>query len=345
MWPFTHWTAQVDNSTISQIYPGIHSLISAPDSLITEQAWFVSFRQATTKRFEDIARRNVNDAVDTVDRTFATVTGAVIKHTEVKLGVIASGLNPHLSDLTGSGTTTDATTSRTKSSKRARKVQETKDVNSDDGDDRSEEFWLVRDIGDKDKNDDDLDALLYDSLNEAEVASASALSPVASSSLSSPSTSWPLGQHATCSKAKLGRRQQRFQSLDRARFWKLQSGRTVEDVMFNASLMESAPVAFRSCTIDFDCKSTKALFTDKEWRELQAHNKFTLPHPPVTTTEYLKQVRRAMLEGDHVSKIPLPEHDRFTCELAMTTCMKWARIYKKDPSPFIADNLSEAYWA
>ncbi|KAF9119394.1 hypothetical protein BGX30_003868, partial [Mortierella sp. GBA39] len=133
-------------------------------------------------------------------------------------------------------------------SKRVSKIQETEDDNE------SEEFGLARDIGDKDKFDDDLDALLYDSPNEAEATSAS-ISPTPTSSSTSP----------LCSKTKLRRRQQRFQALDRARFWKLQSGRAVEDVLFSASLKEDAPVT--------------------------------------------------------------------------------ARIYKKDPSPFVVDNLSEAFWA
>ncbi|KAF9904781.1 hypothetical protein EC991_002351, partial [Linnemannia zychae] len=133
--------------------------------------------------------------------------------------------------------------------KRASKIQGTED------DDGLEEFGLIRDIGDKDKADDYLDELLYDVPNEAEATLAPTQLTETSASISK----------LLCSKTKLDRRVQRFQTLDRARFWKLQSGRAVEDVLFHASLEKNAPMT--------------------------------------------------------------------------------ARIYKMDPSPFVADNLSEAFWA
>ncbi|KAF9378594.1 hypothetical protein BGX21_002876, partial [Mortierella sp. AD011] len=52
-----------------------HDLIEAIQSS-GFHSWFIGFRQGTTKRLENIAHRNVNDVVDAVDETFATVTGA-----------------------------------------------------------------------------------------------------------------------------------------------------------------------------------------------------------------------------------------------------------------------------
>ncbi|KAF9399401.1 hypothetical protein BGZ76_007919, partial [Entomortierella beljakovae] len=40
----------------------------------------------------------------------------------------------------------------------------------------------------------------------------------------------------------IARRTERFKKLDKSRFWKLNSGRTVEDVLFNASLSIHASV-------------------------------------------------------------------------------------------------------
>ncbi|KAI8361211.1 hypothetical protein B0O80DRAFT_152877 [Mortierella sp. GBAus27b] len=114
----------------------------------------------------------------------------------------------------------------------------------------------------------------------------------------------------------------RFEGLDRSFFWKLRSGRAVEDVLFAASLDKDATVAIRSCTVDFDCEATKGLFTANEWEELQEHNTFGLPQLPETTVGYILKLRKAMLEGKHVSTVNFPEQDRFSCELAMVTCMK-----------------------
>lgn len=116
-------------------------------------------------------------------------------------------------------------------------------------------------------------------------------------------------------------------------------------MLFAASLDKDATVAIRSCTVDFDCEATKGLFTANEWEELQEHNTFGLPQLPETTVGYILKLRKAMLEGKHVSTVNFPEQDRFSCELAMVTCMKRAHLYAKDPSPFVTKGLSEAFWA
>ncbi|KAF9350338.1 hypothetical protein BGX34_001273 [Mortierella sp. NVP85] len=64
-------------------------------------------------------------------------------------------------------------------------------------------------------------------------------------------------QHATCSRSKLDQRIKRFQQLERSRFWRLRSGRAVEDVLFMASLQENAPVGARLY------KKTPSPFTTK----------------------------------------------------------------------------------
>ncbi|KAF8941268.1 hypothetical protein BGZ58_000553 [Dissophora ornata] len=176
------------------------------------------------------------------------------------------------------------------------------------------------------------------------VAASSSRAP--SASLSPPPPSASSVSFTKCNKRKVGRRTQRFVEMDRGQFWMLKSGKTVEDILFAASLQENATVKIRSFTLDFNCSATKALFSADEWIELLEANSFDLPRLPKTTEDYLGTIRQKLLSGEHVSMVPLPtKEDTFSCELAMTTCMKWARLYKKHPAPFAFDGLSEAFWA
>ncbi|KAF9941402.1 hypothetical protein BGZ65_003799 [Modicella reniformis] len=206
-----------------------------------------------------------------------------------------------------------------------------------DGDDNYDDdaFGLDQDIESEDEA--ELSRILYSPDHEAPTT--------ATSSQTAASLLEFYAQHATCSRSKLDRRIKPFEQLDRSRFWRLRSDRAVEDVLFMASLQEDATVGIRSCAIDFDCETTRRLFTDEEWQELQERNNFRLPGLPATTVDYLVNVRKAMMADEHVSTVALPVPDRFSCELAMITFMKWTRLYKKTPSPFTIKSLSEAYWA
>ncbi|KAF9370366.1 hypothetical protein BGX21_005586 [Mortierella sp. AD011] len=146
------------------------------------------------------------------------------------------------------------------------------------------------------------------------------------------------------SETKLTRRIERFFRLDSSRFWILNSGRTVEETLFNASLEVDATIKIRGYMIDFDCPITKKLFTDDEWNEIQQQNQFTLPPLAKPTIDYLLSVRQAMLDGKAIVGVPLPVEDVSTCKLILQTFLEWEELYTKQPSPFTT-SLSEAYWA
>lgn len=81
-----------------------------------------------------------------------------------------------------------------------------------------------------------------------------------------------------------------------------------------------------SYMIDFDCERTKAIFADDEWKKIEEMNDFQLPELPESTERYLCDVRRALIKGQHVASVPVPEEDRYSCELVRRGFLLW-RVY------------------
>ena len=79
----------------------------------------------------------------------------------------------------------------------------------------------------------------------------------------------------------------------------------------------------RSYTIDFRCGRTKALFTKDEWKEMKELDNFELPKLPESTGRYLRDIRRALVGGQHVASVPVPEEDRYSCELVLRSFLSW----------------------
>ncbi|KAG0335219.1 hypothetical protein BG004_000083 [Podila humilis] len=136
----------------------------------------------------------------------------------------------------------------------------------------------------------------------------------------------------------------RFASMDSLYFWKLKSGRTVEEVVFRSSLAKDANFKMRSYTIDFDCERTRALFNDEEWEEIEKLNDFQLPKLPESTGRYIRDVRTALVKGKHVASVPIPEDDRYSCELILSSFLSWTQLYLSKPCPFGNEDLSESFW-
>ncbi|KAI9240539.1 MAG: hypothetical protein BYD32DRAFT_151546 [Podila humilis] len=170
---------------------------------------------------------------------------------------------------------------------------------------------------------------------------AAALSSSAPSSSSLPTSSTPLSSPKKRKRPTIDRegwtststetiretdfrsRKERFAVMDQDQFWKLRSGRTVEEILFTASLKLEANFKMRSYTIDFGCERTKALFTKDEWREINELNDFQLPKLPESTEKYLRNIRKALVQGQHVASVPVPEEDRYSCELVLRSFLSW----------------------
>ncbi|KAG0013439.1 hypothetical protein BGZ82_002142 [Podila clonocystis] len=137
---------------------------------------------------------------------------------------------------------------------------------------------------------------------------------------------------------------ERFEIMDQHQFWRLRSGRTVEEILYNASLKIEANFKMRSYTIDYDCERTKALFTKDEWKEMNVLNDFQLPKLPESTEMYLRDVRKAIVLEQHVASVPVPKEDRFSCELVLRSFLSWTQLYVSKPCPFGNKDLSESFW-
>ncbi|KAI7821243.1 hypothetical protein BC939DRAFT_210763 [Gamsiella multidivaricata] len=61
----------------------------------------------------------------------------------------------------------------------------------------------------------------------------------------------------TSTEPDLSSRKERFAAMDQSQFWELRSGRTVEEILYNASLKREANFKMRSYTIDFGCERTR----------------------------------------------------------------------------------------
>ncbi|KAF9158065.1 hypothetical protein BGX21_003863 [Mortierella sp. AD011] len=168
------------------------------------------------------------------------------------------------------------------------------------------------------------------------ISSSSKICPAplsSSSSPFSPLTSKTKKRKANAKEPDMSRRTKRYEEMNPSDFWRLSSGRHVETVLFQASLTGQATFKMRSYTIDFHCKRTRALFTDEEWDEMSQLNNFELPRLPQSTIEYITQARKALVNGQHVTSVPMPTEDQFATHL-----------YKAKPSPFGNKCLSETYW-
>ncbi|KAF8933613.1 hypothetical protein BGZ47_010785 [Haplosporangium gracile] len=139
-------------------------------------------------------------------------------------------------------------------------------------------------------------------------------------------------------------RKERFATMEQSQFWKLRSGRTVEEIVFNASLRQKANFKMRSYTIDFDCERTKSLFTKSEWKEMKELDDFQLPTLPESTEKYLRDLRKALVKGQHVALVPVPDEDQYSCELLLRAFLSWKQLYISKPCPFGNKDLSESFW-
>ncbi|KAF9364625.1 hypothetical protein BGX34_000929 [Mortierella sp. NVP85] len=156
---------------------------------------------------------------------------------------------------------------------------------------------------------------------------------------------------AAMHKAHTDSRIRRYKLLDKKLFWRLKSGRAVETVLHEASLQPAATTCICSYVIDVSCRTTKALFDVDEWDEILAKTRFDLPQLPRPTLLFLDRLRQSILQGQHPNYVPLPDpgatdhKDLADCLLAQKTAAEWHFLYHKEPSPFVVDDLSEAWWA
>ncbi|KAG0327681.1 hypothetical protein BG000_000844, partial [Podila horticola] len=158
------------------------------------------------------------------------------------------------------------------------------------------------------------------------------------------SSAAPTVDSAEANQRRTERRKRRHVDLDHSKFWKLASGRCVEDVLFNAAVCGGANVKVRSYTVDFDCEQTRVLFSEAEWKEMKAYNQFSLPKLPKSTTQYLKAVRKALMNDKHPASAAVPHKDRYTCDLILRTVLSWTSLYTEEPSAFANSALTEAFW-
>ncbi|KAI7823522.1 hypothetical protein BC939DRAFT_158669 [Gamsiella multidivaricata] len=135
----------------------------------------------------------------------------------------------------------------------------------------------------------------------------------------------------TSTEPDLSNQKEPIAAMNRSQFWKLRSGRTVEEILHNANLKRKANFKMRSYTIGFGCERTKALFTKDEWKEMKELDDFQLPRLPETTERYLRDARKALVKGEHVASAPVPKEDRYSCELVLRSflscCTSQSRVH------------------
>ncbi|ORZ27669.1 hypothetical protein BCR41DRAFT_392126 [Lobosporangium transversale] len=139
----------------------------------------------------------------------------------------------------------------------------------------------------------------------------------------------------TSAKPDLSSRKARFAAMDRSQFWKLRSGRAVEEVLYHASMKQEANFKMRSYTIDFGCERTRVLFTVDEWEEMKKVGDFQLPRLSETIERYLYDVRLALLRGEHVAS---------TAYVNRVSYGFRTQLYVTKPCPFDNKDLSESFW-
>ncbi|KFH70216.1 hypothetical protein MVEG_03067 [Podila verticillata NRRL 6337] len=138
----------------------------------------------------------------------------------------------------------------------------------------------------------------------------------------------------------------RFGQMDQTKFWKLASGRTVEQVLFEKSIKGGASFKIRSYTIDFACDITKQLFSEEEWTEVLFYNEWELPDLDETTWNYLDSVCATLQEGKHPSAVSFPADNWTSCNLILRTALAWMDLYRMKPCPLDNPSVhSEAFWA
>ncbi|KAF9292141.1 hypothetical protein BGZ68_010396 [Mortierella alpina] len=138
----------------------------------------------------------------------------------------------------------------------------------------------------------------------------------------------------------------RFGHMDATKFWKLSSGRTVEEILFEKSLRGGASFKIRSYTIDYRCEITQGLFKDQEWAELLEYDVWKLPQLRESTFKYLESVCTTMQQGEHPTAVPFPTTDWTNCNLILRTALAWMDLYDMRPCPLSNPSAhSEAFWA
>ncbi|KAG0054547.1 hypothetical protein BGZ90_005957, partial [Linnemannia elongata] len=139
-------------------------------------------------------------------------------------------------------------------------------------------------------------------------------------------------------------REERYARMDRKRFWHLQTGDSVEEILMKFNLTDKATVNTLSFVIDVGCMTTKRLFSNDQWTEILSCRSFELPTVPYETEKYILRLARRLQLHHSMTGLKAPDEDGFSCEIVLDTFRSWARLYSRNTSPFNINQLGEAFW-
>jgi hypothetical protein len=75
--------------------------------------------------------------------------------------------------------------------------------------------------------------------------------------------------------------------------------------------------------IDPRCTETKALFSEKEWVEVESASSLPLPGLPELIGTYVDTLKQATIARENLTTIPIPNINQLTMNLALLTVHKW----------------------
>ncbi|KAF9578494.1 hypothetical protein BGW38_005669, partial [Lunasporangiospora selenospora] len=151
-------------------------------------------------------------------------------------------------------------------------------------------------------------------------------------------------------------REERYARMDRRKFWHLQAGGCVEEILMKFNLTNEATVKqvsvfylisfvpTLSFVIDLGCSTTKYLFPKDQWEEVVSCRSFALTTIPEETEKYILRLAHRLQMHRSMTDVIIPSEDVFSCELVLDSFRSWARLYSRNPSPFSIAQLGEVFW-
>lgn len=135
-----------------------------------------------------------------------------------------------------------------------------------------------------------------------------------------------------------------YSQMDQSQKWKLNSGRFVEDVIYNHALKLKKEHSLHSFIIDTGDEYTQSLFTDQEWQEITTTNKKNDPPLPDNVKKLLNDLNKTNMKD--INAILMDSTKRFQDFYTRRICHAVEELlfhYEANPNPLMALQLEQWY--
>ncbi|KAG1490464.1 hypothetical protein G6F47_012252 [Rhizopus delemar] len=142
-----------------------------------------------------------------------------------------------------------------------------------------------------------------------------------------------------------------FKAMDDQMKWKLCSGRTVEDVLYDYGMELEREHAVHSFILDTSNPEMKKLFTGQEWGEITRETELETTNLPESilnliqemNKKNIKEVKRVLLKYAEIRYSDYPTSDEFHIDKICYAIESLLHLYERNPNPLLIKQQEQWY--